>query len=150
MTNKKYVDSRFNEIEKRSILQKGDVLSNIVGASIGRTAIYTLDEVANINQAVCLIRVKPEKLDNRFLMFLLNSDFLIDVLLDNKLDNARANLSLAFFGGLELPLPPLAVQQKIVAEIERERAMVESARGLAAAMEGKIKMLIGGLWEKAV
>jgi len=57
MDKKKYVESKFNEIEPRSILAQNDILMNIVGASIGRTAIYDLDEVANINQAVCLIRV---------------------------------------------------------------------------------------------
>ena len=56
LKNKKYVEKKFNEIEPRSILQKYDLLMNIVGASIGRVAYYDLDEVANINQAVCLIR----------------------------------------------------------------------------------------------
>jgi type I restriction enzyme S subunit len=53
----KYVEKKFNEIEPRSILTYNDILMNIVGASIGRTAIFNLNRNANINQAVCLIRL---------------------------------------------------------------------------------------------
>ena len=51
------IETKFNEIQPRSILQKDDILLNIVGASIGRTAKFDLNELANINQAVCLIRL---------------------------------------------------------------------------------------------
>ena len=56
LENKKYLEKEFNDIQKTSILKQGDVLTNIVGASIGRTAIFNLDEITNINQAVCLMR----------------------------------------------------------------------------------------------
>ncbi|MBK6824135.1 MAG: restriction endonuclease subunit S [Saprospiraceae bacterium] len=57
---RKYVEEKFNISDKKSILKNGDVLTNIVGASIGRTAIFDLDDIANINQAVCLIRCNQE------------------------------------------------------------------------------------------
>jgi type I restriction enzyme, S subunit len=44
----------------RSQLQENDVLFNIVGASIGRACVYHLNEEANINQAVCLIRINKD------------------------------------------------------------------------------------------
>ena len=43
LDKKKYVEKHFNEVEPRSILRKGDILMNIVGGSIGRTAVF--DEV---------------------------------------------------------------------------------------------------------
>ncbi len=57
---------------KRSQLQKNDVLFNIVGASIGRACVYDLDEEANINQAVCLIRINNNFHPN-WLAIILNS-----------------------------------------------------------------------------
>ena len=51
MDKLKYVEARFNQIESRSILQKGDILLNLVGASIGRSALFDLECTANINQA---------------------------------------------------------------------------------------------------
>src|SRR5690606_13813992 len=52
----KYLERKFNEIQPRSKLKKGDLLINIVGASIGRAAIFDIDADANINQAVALVR----------------------------------------------------------------------------------------------
>lgn len=109
LNERKYVEDKFNIKDSKSILQNGDVLTNIVGASIGRTAIYDLDDVANINQAVCLIRCNKNLLDNEFLMFLLNSPFTKKHLHENEVNNARANLSLSFFRSLLMPLPKIVV-----------------------------------------
>lgn len=114
----KYVEEAFNEKDSKSILSVGDVLTNIVGASIGRTAIYDREELANINQAVCLIRCKPNKLLNKYLSYLLNSPYFRQILHDNEINNARANLSLSFFRGLQIPLPSLDEQQFIVSKMD--------------------------------
>ena len=114
----KYVEEAFNEKDSKSILSFGDVLTNIVGASIGRTAIYDRKELANINQAVCLIRCKPDKLFNKYLSYLLNSPYFRQILHDNEINNARANLSLTFFRELQIPLPSLEEQRSIVSGID--------------------------------
>jgi len=49
LESKKYVEVKFNVKDKKSILKCGDVLTNIVGASIGRTAVFELNDLANIN-----------------------------------------------------------------------------------------------------
>ena len=118
METPKYVEEKFNIKDKKSILKKGDVLTNIVGASIGRTAIFNLDEVANINQAVCLIRCKPSLLHNCYLTYLLNSPILKQILHDNEVNNARANLSLTFFSQLAVPLPPITKQKAIAKQLD--------------------------------
>ena len=125
----KYVEEVFNEKDSKSVLQKGDVLTNIVGASIGRTAIYDRDDIANINQAVCMIRCESQKLSNEYLAYLLNSPYLVKILHDNEIDNARANLSLGFFRGLEIPLPSLEEQSRLVsciAEFKCSQELMES------------------------
>ena len=58
-SKRKYLPFEFNKKQKRSMLQKGDVLFNLVGASIGRSAIYNVERIANINQAVSVIRLNP-------------------------------------------------------------------------------------------
>ncbi|MDD5099840.1 MAG: restriction endonuclease subunit S [Syntrophales bacterium] len=117
MDHPKYVEEKFNAKDRKSILKPGDVLTNIVGASIGRTAVFNLDELANINQAVCLIRCQPTLLNNFFLTYLLNSPVFKQVLHDNEVDNARANLSLGFFSRLPMPMPPIPKQIEIVEKL---------------------------------
>jgi restriction endonuclease S subunit len=118
LDQRKYVEEKFNLKDCKSILKNGDVLTNIVGASIGRTAIFDLDDVANINQAVCLIRCNQNVLFNEYLMYLLNSPFTKQHLHDNEVNNARANLSLGFFRSLVIPVPAVRIQQSVVSKIK--------------------------------
>jgi restriction endonuclease S subunit len=146
LEHRKYVEDKFNEMETRSILRRGDVLTTLVGASIGRTAVFESDEIANINQAVGILRCDPAKLINAFLMQLLNSEFLLSIIHANKVENARANISLTFFQQLRIPFPPLETQRAIVAEIEAERRLVEANRELIARMDNKIAAVLARIW----
>lgn len=130
LDERKYVEEKFNLKDKKSILKKGDVLTNIVGASIGRTAIYDIDDVANINQAVCILRCNSELILNNYLMNLLNSPFLKKILHDNEVNTARANLSLGFFNKLSIPCPSLKEQQTIVRQLDALRAETQKLEAL--------------------
>ena len=122
----KYVDKSFNQKQGRSILKKDDVLVNIVGASIGRAAIFDIDvDDANINQAVCLVRLDKQILSPRYLCLFLNSEHAFRQYAAMVKDTARANLSLENIGSLKIGVPSLAEQQRIV---ERLDALSENIR----------------------
>jgi type I restriction enzyme S subunit len=142
----KYVEERFNNKEKRSILKRGDVLTNLVGASIGRTAVYDLDDVANINQAVGLIRCHADKMYNHYLMYYLNSPSMKAHFHSNEVNNARANISLSFVSEVEVPVTTIEHQKAVVERIRdfhRETQRLESIyqRKLAAIDEFKKSIL---------
>ena len=115
----KYVETRFNEIEPRSVLQRGDILLNLVGASIGRSAEFDLDCIANINQAVALIRPiqTDEDAVSAYLLHYLNSPVSIREMLGSRVINAQPNISLTDIRIFLVPLPPLAEQYRIVAKV---------------------------------
>lgn len=117
LNNPKYLEERFNEIQERSILKNGDVLTNIVGASIGRAAIYDREDNANINQAVCLIRLVNKSL-GKYIVKYLNSYVAYQIMMRDKVDTARANISLTNINDFIIPLPPLNEQKRIVEAIE--------------------------------
>jgi len=113
----KYLKLEFNNIQKRSILKKGDVLFNLVGASIGRAAVFNFDKISNINQAVAVIRLK-QTLNNKYISFFLNSEVAKHKYLANVVDVARANLSLTDTNNIEIPYCSSEEQQLIVDELE--------------------------------
>jgi type I restriction enzyme S subunit len=127
MDEPKYVARRFNEIEPRSILQHGDILMNLVGASIGRTAIYDLPDEANINQAVAVIRLVRTMPDTyrKFLLHYLNSPLAIKLMLASRVVTAQPNISLTDVREFPVPTPPLAEQQRIVEKVEELQYLCE-------------------------
>jgi len=118
LTKATYVEEKFNQIEPRSILKKGDLLTNIVGASIGRTAIFDLDVVANINQAVCILRIEHKNIDKNYLLYLMNSNLALKMMTDGSFAPGRANLSMGNIASFSIPLPPLDEQKRIVKKLE--------------------------------
>nr|WP_319553622.1 restriction endonuclease subunit S [uncultured Vibrio sp.] len=125
LENRKYVEKKFNDIEPRSILRKEDFLMNIVGASIGRTALYDIDDLANINQAVCLIRSFPQQVSTRFFLTFFNSLTCVSYMYDKQVENARPNLSMGNISKFVIPVPPIHEQHRIVAKVDELMALCD-------------------------
>lgn len=102
-----------NKKLKGSKLKKGDVLIAIVGATIGQVSIYDYDKEANINQAIALVRLKKE-VNPEYI-----KAFMISTLGQGQLNRikrpvARANINLDEIRGINIILPSLEIQNKIV------------------------------------
>ena len=146
----KYVEKKFNEIEPRSILARGDFLMNIVGASIGRTAVYNFDVLANINQAVCLIRISTLNLLSAFLLHFFNSETCLGYMFDKQVDNARPNLSMGNIAKFLIPIPPLAEQHRIVAKVDQLMALCNQLKSRIAQAGQLQKKLADVVIEQAI
>jgi len=56
------------------------------------------------------------------------------------------NLNQGILSAIQIPRPPLATQQAIVAEIEAEQALVAANRELIARFEQKIQATLARVW----
>ena len=61
---------------------------------------------------------------------------------------AITRLTLTKLNSALVPLPPLDMQQSIVAEIEAEQALVKANRELITRFEKKIHATLAGVWGK--
>jgi restriction endonuclease S subunit len=59
---------------------------------------------------------------------------------------AQPKLNQQALNSIPIPLPPLAEQQAIVAEIEAEQALVNANRELITRFEGKIQTTLSRIW----
>jgi len=148
--NRKYVEKQFNEVEPRSILRKNDFLMNIVGASIGRTAIYDIDELANINQAVCLIRSFSEYICGEFFLNFFNSEICISYMYDKQVDNARPNLSMSNISKFVIPVPPIEEQERIVSRVDELFALCDQLKSQLSDAQNTQLHLADAIVERAV
>lgn len=115
VSSPKYLPIEFNDKIKNSQLQNGDILINIVGASIGRCAVYNLSvEFANTNQAVCVFRPNSEN-DSDFIAYYIQLEHTQRRLLGNSVETARANLSLGDFRKFKFIIPEDKSEQVSIA-----------------------------------
>ena len=124
---------------KRSKLFPGDVLMNIVGPPLGKTAIVPDDFPEwNMNQAIAVFRPK-ERLFNRFLLYWLSSEwFLSWALSRSKATAGQRNLTLEICRDTPVPLPSFNEQREIVHRIETAFAKIDR---LAAEAAKALKLL---------
>lgn len=105
-----YIDENQHAKMKSSIVYKNDVLLNITGASIGRSAVSHLNE-ANVNQHVCIIRsdvLEPEYLKNFLLSFYGQKQ-----IEQFQAGGNRQGLNFEQIKSFKLPVPSLLEQRKI-------------------------------------
>ncbi len=99
------------------IFPKGTLLIAIYGATVGKLSTLGID--ATTNQAVCGI-FKSDKIELDFLQyFLLNKK---QFLINQSIGAAQPNISQEILKNLDIPVPPLAQQQQIVAILESKLA----------------------------
>jgi type I restriction enzyme M protein len=133
----------------RSQLKAGDVLFSIAGA-LGRVTIVPAQILpANTNQALSIITPDHGKIFARYLAHALRTPEVLSQAERQKTGVAQYNLSLQQVGDLTIPLPPLATQQAIVAEIEAEQALVAANRELITRFEQKIQATLARIWGEA-
>jgi type I restriction enzyme, S subunit len=132
-----YLSQEFNQKESRSIIHLDDVLLNIVGASIGRAAKATSHIAGgNLNQAVAIIRLRKNIISSDFLVNLLISPDMQHNINLEKVDVARANVSLSDIRDMSISLPPINEQYRIVAEVARR---LSASTEIEAAVEKGLK-----------
>jgi len=149
LSNVSYISEEdHREIYSRCPVRTGDVLYVKDGANAGIAAINTLKEEFSLLSSVAVLRGKPDVLENRYLAFFLNSDKGRQSMLSMISGVAITRLTLTKLNSALVPLPPLDMQQSIVAEIEAEQALVKANRELITRFEKKIHATLAGVWGK--
>jgi type I restriction enzyme, S subunit len=128
-----YIDEETHKTDlKRSILNEGDLLFAIAGATIGKCTIVPKEIIpANTNQALAIIRLKEEE-SKMFVFYSLKSKFMQKYISENIAGGAQPNLNLAQIGNYSFHTPSSKKEQKriakILSEIDEEIAVLENKR----------------------
>lgn len=111
-----YIDDETHDSFNSTEIQVRDVLLNITGASIGRSAVAD-ERIAsgNVNQHVCIIRTKPNDLNPFYLNQYLISQRGQKQINSFQAGGNRQGLNFAQIRSFALPLPPTLDEQQRIA-----------------------------------
>ena len=143
-------DADFNyftgEVAPRNVIDTGELLfswSGSRGTSFG--AHLWRGPRAVLNQHIFKVEFSPDQANKTFLLHALNGA------VDEVEDNLHGGVGLVHItkGNLEritIPLPSLAEQDAVAAELDREQALVDGTRELIHRFEMKIQATLARLW----
>jgi type I restriction enzyme S subunit len=120
-----YIPESFHLKLSRSTVCEGDVLINLVGASIGRACVAPsgIGE-ANVNQAVAVVSCGSLLHNSYFVAFVI-SPLTQRYFETVQVEMARPNISLNNLRALKIPMPPLTEQKRIAGILTEQMAAAQ-------------------------
>lgn len=113
----------------RQLVAAGDVLVSTVRPNLNAVAIVP-DELdgATASTGFCVLRVRPDSLDSRFLFHWVRSPRFVDTLVRGATGASYPAVTDGFILGTTLPLPPLPEQRRIADVLDRADALRSARR----------------------
>ena len=146
LDNVSFITDKQHQKMKGSQLQPNDVLLNITGASIGR-CYYLADDFVegNVNQHVCIIRLKRNMISHVFLTLLLNGQFGQSQIMSLQAGGNREGLNFQQIREIKLPLPSLKEQIKISNALSSVESKIRSNQSKLTTIKNTKKALMQDL-----
>jgi type I restriction enzyme S subunit len=148
-----YLDAEQANRLDHVIVQKGDVLLNITGASVARCCVAPEQHLpARVNQHVSIIRPRPDVLCHRFLHYLLIAGDCKKRLLDTGEGGGttRQAITKAQLQDFRISFPPLPEQRRIVAILDEAFEGITAAKANAEKNLGNASELFESIVASAV
>lgn len=142
-----YISIDIHNNMKRTWLKNKDVLLNITGASIGRTVVYEgLNDKANLNQHVCIIRLKDfNDLNPYYLNYYLSSSYIQNHIKKINAGATREALNFTQIGKFKILVPPIELQNQF-AEIVQQVEIIKKYQNQS---KEELDNLFNNLMQKA-
>jgi type I restriction enzyme M protein len=143
LISKKDLDS----INKRSFVDDGDIIMPMIG-TIGKPIVVKKDREFAIKNVALIKFFDNSKIDRYLLKYILDSEKFRDYFSAQSNGGTQKFISLGFIRNLQIPLPPLDIQEQIVAEIEAEQKAIDACKELIKIHENKINETIMEVWSE--
>jgi type I restriction enzyme M protein len=151
LNNPKYLPKAFLKTNEGYVLQKGDILISMTGTvgkeDYGNVCMVDVEGDFLLNQRVGKFEITNSNLDKDFLYLCANQDWFRKQIFKNSSGGVRqSNISNKGIEAIEIPLPEIDIQRKIVTQIENEQKLVNANKELIEIFEQKIKDRIAKVW----
>lgn len=136
-----HINDGIHQKHKATELKEDDVLLNITGASIGRTAIATKEiEGGNVNQHVCIIRANS-KVSPKFLCNYIQTKKIQNYIQSLQTGGSREGLNFEQIRSFPISLPNMAEQNKIAQLLDKLNERIATQNKIIDKLQSLIKGL---------
>jgi len=134
-----YIDKKYLDICERFLLNNKDILIAMTGATIGKVGrIYQDILPAFLNQRVGRFLVDDKKVNLDYLFFVLQFELFTNQIKRLSLGGSQPNISPGSIEEIKIPLPSLAIQNKIVEIMAKAYAEKKEKETAAEKLLGSI------------
>jgi type I restriction enzyme S subunit len=135
---------------RTSLLQEGDLMLVITGATVGRVSVFRKAlEPGLVSQHVAICRLPQSEVYPDYVLWGLRGPVGQSQLLGKKYGQGKPGLNLANIRSLSLPFPPVAEQQRIVADLDVIQTEVDRVKSLQAETATELEALLPAILSKA-
>ena len=150
--SKKYISiDEYQKVYKHFTINYGDIVTACSGGSWGKSAIYELNEKLILNTSTLRLRFFNDLGSNKYLYYLTKTAFFKDSL-NSHLTGQQPNYGYSHYSKIQIPLPSLPEQQRIVAILDEAFAAIAKAKANAEQNLNNAKELfesyLQGVFEK--
>ena len=142
----KRINPKAAEGYKRTTLQGGEVLLCVRGTTGVASVAAPELAGANVTRGIVPIRFNPSVALPSFGLVVICTESVQSQIRLKTYGATLQQINIGDLRELKIPLPPLATQQAIVAEIEAEQALVAANRELISRFERKIQATLARIW----
>ena len=137
-----HIDDDIHKKHKATEINEDDVLLNITGASIGRTAIATKEiEGGNVNQHVCIIRANS-KVSPKFLCNYIQTKKIQNYIQSLQTGGSREGLNFEQIRSFPISLPGIAEQSQIAQLLDKLNERIATQNKIIDKLQSLIKGIV--------
>jgi type I restriction enzyme S subunit len=138
---------KYNQL-RRHTFRKSDIVMTKLGDPLGVSA--TVDDIERGVIVADLVRIRPNKVNVKFLCYQLNSPIVSKYINDNQKGTTRPRINLSIVRDLRLNIPPPPEQEKIVEILEEQLSRLDAATVALVSATGRLNALTRSIAHAAV
>ncbi len=125
-------EETFNKLNCKEVFEN-DLLVSRLPEPVGRTCLVPKMNQKLITAVDCtIVRAKPQIVLQKYLLYVMNSEKYFEKIFTFLTGASRQRISRKNLESIEIPLPPLEIQNAIVAEIEQWQKVIDGAKQVVA------------------
>ncbi len=139
----------FRTLKPQRLPRRGDVLYSAVGATLGIPALVDCDEAFCFQRHVAILKPSRARITGEFLWHMLRSRTVFEKAWSSTTGSAQPTVPLHAIRELTIPLPPIAAQRRIVAELDTLQAKIDALKGFQAETAAELDALLPSILDRA-